>query len=68
MNARRDITVRHPKYGSTTVKAARDKLDAVTEAARRWGAQWSTVARECTFEEEVCRPTAPSAREEGAAT
>ena len=48
---RRTITVAHPKYGETTVKGAANKLDAVIEAARRWKAQWSVLARECTFYE-----------------
>ena len=60
MNAektRRDITVKHPKYGKTTVKAARDSVDALMEAARRWGAQWSVVMAEAEFLDEKEKPT-----------
>lgn len=64
---RRDITVVHPAYGRVTVTAARDKLDAITEAARRWGAQWSKLVAECSFEEarsgEQCRVAECAARD-----
>ncbi|MCD7947530.1 MAG: hypothetical protein LUG13_04425 [Oscillospiraceae bacterium] len=46
---RRDMVVSHPDYGAVTVLCVRDKLEAVVDAARRWGVQWSDIARECTF-------------------
>lgn len=34
---RQTITVYHPEHGETEVRAAMSKLDALMEAARRWG-------------------------------
>lgn len=47
----KNVVVKHPRYGETTVEAVHNNFDAVTEAARRWKAQWSVIARESTFEE-----------------
>lgn len=49
LSPRKTIVVCHPEYGETEVKAAMNKLDALTEAARRWKARWTVIAREVTF-------------------
>ena len=41
---RKTIVVSHPAHGEVTVKAARHKLDALHEAARRWGVSWTALA------------------------
>lgn len=45
----KDVVVKHPRYGETTVRGVPRNLEAAMEAARRWGAQWSVIARESTF-------------------
>lgn len=40
--------VRHNDYGETTVNG-RTKYDAVIAAARKWGARWTAIARECEY-------------------
>lgn len=40
--------VRHAKHGETTVNG-RNRYEAVTAAARKWGVAWSSIARECEF-------------------
>ena len=41
--------VTHPTHGAAEV-VARDKYNAVIAAAKTWGARWTQIARECTFE------------------
>ena len=43
------IVVKHPTYGEYEALNVKDKLQAVQGAAKKWGMQWSTIARECTF-------------------
>lgn len=38
----------HSEYGETTVNG-RTKYDAVIAAAKKWGARWSAIARECEY-------------------
>lgn len=40
--------VRHPEHGETTVNG-RTRYDAVIAAAKKWGARWSAIARECEY-------------------
>ena len=40
--------VRHKEYGETTVNG-RTRYDAVIAAARKWGARWTAIARECEY-------------------
>ena len=40
--------VRHKDYGETTVNG-RTKYDAIIAAARKWGARWTAIARECEY-------------------
>lgn len=40
--------VRHEKHGEITVNG-RNRYEAVTAAARKWGVAWSSIARECEF-------------------
>ena len=47
----KDVTVVHHNYGAYTAHAVRDKLGAVMEAAKAWGARWTVIATECRFEE-----------------
>lgn len=49
---RQTITVYHPEHGETEVRAAMSKMDALMEAARRWGVQWSVILREVSFKVE----------------
>ncbi len=49
--AGRRIVVEHPVHGRHVAKGVKDKLQAVQRAAKAWGLQWSTIARECTFTE-----------------
>lgn len=41
--------VTHPIRGAVVVTGPR-KYEAVIAAAKRWGARWTQIARECTFE------------------
>ena len=41
--------VTHPTYGAVVVTGPR-KYEAVIAAAKRWGARWTQIAREYTFE------------------
>lgn len=45
------ITVIHPTYGRVVAEKVVDNLSAVQAAAKKWGLQWSKIARECTFED-----------------
>ena len=45
----KDVLVRHPDYGETVVRGVRNNYEAVVEAARRWKAQWSVVAKGAEF-------------------
>lgn len=38
--------VRHERYGELTENGV-NKLEAITAAARKWGARWTEIAREC---------------------
>lgn len=40
--------VTHPTHGAVVVTGPR-KYEAVIAAAKRWGARWTQIARECTF-------------------
>lgn len=41
--------VTHPTRGAVEVTGPR-KYEAVIAAAKCWGARWTQIARECTFE------------------
>lgn len=41
--------VTHPALGAVEVTGQR-KYEAVIAAARKWGARWTQIAHECTFE------------------
>ena len=47
---RQTITVIHPQYGEVTVKAARNQMDALNEAARQWGTTWTSIILDVTFQ------------------
>ena len=49
----RTIRVIHPEYGSYVAERVKDKYEAVIQAARHWGEQWSRVARVAKYEEVV---------------
>lgn len=55
---RKNVVVVHPEHGRTTVKGVSCNLDALIEAARRWGARWTVLAAEVRFE----REEAPNSR------
>lgn len=40
--------VKHAKYGEATVNG-RTRYEAVIAAAKKWGARWTQIARECEF-------------------
>lgn len=40
--------VKHAEYGETTVNG-RTRYEAVIAAAKKWGARWTQIARECEF-------------------
>ncbi len=51
--ALRTIVVSHPIHGTFRAVHARDKLQAVQAAAKAWKLQWSIVAKECTFTDDL---------------
>lgn len=51
--ALRDIVVTHPVHGTYTARQVRDKLQAVQAAAKAWKLQWSKIAKECTFTDDM---------------
>lgn len=46
---RKDVLVSHPSHGETIVRGVQNNYEAIVEAARRWKAQWSEVAKFSTF-------------------
>jgi hypothetical protein len=40
--------IKHPEHGEITVNG-KNKYDAVTEAAHKWGVSWVSIARECEY-------------------
>lgn len=51
--ALRTIIVSHPVYGSFRALHVRDKLQAVQAAAKEWKLQWSKIAKECSFTDDL---------------
>lgn len=51
--ALRTIVVTHPVHGSFRAAGVRDKLQAVQAAAKAWKLQWSKIAKECTFTDDL---------------
>lgn len=47
----RTIRVIHPEYGEYTARGVKDRYEAVIQAAKTWGEQWSVVARSVEYEE-----------------
>ncbi len=47
----RIIRVIHPEHGEYTAHGVKDRMEAVIQAARSWGEQWSKVAQKARFEE-----------------
>lgn len=47
----RTIKVIHPAHGVYTAEGVKDKYEAVIRAAKSWGEQWSTVAKNVEYEE-----------------
>lgn len=47
----RTIRVIHPEYGEYTARGVKDRMEAVIQAAKTWGEQWSRVAKKARYEE-----------------
>lgn len=47
----KNIAVTHPERGEFVARGVKDRLQAVQQAAKEWGLQWSAIARECSFRE-----------------